>query len=326
MVAVAAYVLIEHVGVGDALADLRNVSPGWTVLAIVTQIATLMAVTRYGRRLFGISGVALPLHEAVPIIAADTALALSVSGGTLLGSGYARRRVNRAGADPSLVSSVSWLALLLSAAVVGLVVTLATADTGNVYVNGLFIAVVCLAIAGLVMAVQRPGIVRSLDRKVAVRWTRASRWLDAAADRLERLRMTRRDWGVVLFFGGWAAVVDAACLYACGRAVGAPGASLGTALLGYAAVQTALCFPITPGALGIAEAALYLALVSRHIPREAALTWTLSYRLLSFWGVLVVGWTSFLVLRRGDRGRAALAEVQGAAEGAPPVADGGMLS
>jgi uncharacterized membrane protein YbhN (UPF0104 family) len=318
--AVGAVVLIAHAGLGEALADLGGLSAGWALLAVGFEFATLMAITRYERRLFGLSGVRLPLHEAVPIVAADTALALSVSGGTLLGSGYARRRVTRAGADPALVSVVSWLALLLSAAVAGLVVTLATAQAGDPVLNGLSVVALLLAVAGLVCAVQRPGILAALRRRLGTRWRRAAAALDAVVERLERLRMTRRDWAVILFFGGWAAVVDAACLYACGQAVGAP-ASLSTALLGYAAVQTALCFPITPGALGIAEAALYLTLVGRHVPHEAALTWTLAYRLLSFWAVLLVGWTAFLVLRRSDRGRAAFSEALGAAEEAPLAAE-----
>src|SRR5947207_1510914 len=129
-----------------------------------------MAITRYERRLFGLSGIRLRLREAVPIVAADTALALSVSGGTLLGSGYARKRVTRAGADPALVSAVSWLALLLSAAVAGLVITLATAQAGDPVLNGLSVAALLLGVAGLVCAVQRPGLVRALRRRLGARW------------------------------------------------------------------------------------------------------------------------------------------------------------
>ena len=227
------------------------------------------------------------LHQAVPIVAADTALALSVSGGTLLGSGYARRRVTRAGADPALVSAVSWLALLLSAAVAGLVITLATAQTGDPVLNGLSVAALLLGVAGLVCAVQRPGLVRALSRRLGARWRRAGRILDAGAQRLARLRISPRDWGIVLFFGGWAAVVDGACLYACGRAVGAPASLSRPARLRRRADRAVL--PRHARRPRIVEAGLYLTLVGRHVPPEAALTWTLAYRVLSFWGVLVVG-------------------------------------
>jgi uncharacterized membrane protein YbhN (UPF0104 family) len=61
-------------------------------------------------------------------------------------------------------------------------------------------------------------------------------------------------------------------------------------LLAYGAGQLAANLPITPGGLGAVEGSITFALVAFGGNLTSSLDAVLVYRLISFWGELVVGW------------------------------------
>jgi uncharacterized protein (TIRG00374 family) len=65
--------------------------------------------------------------------------------------------------------------------------------------------------------------------------------------------------------------------------------------------MTAGSIGLTPGGLGIVEAALSAALVAAGIRGDHALAAVLVYRLISFWLVMVGGWAVMAVLTRNAR-------------------------
>jgi uncharacterized membrane protein YbhN (UPF0104 family) len=309
LLVLVAFVAPDLDDVRHALEQFSSIEPGWLALAAWAQVSAIMASARFQRRLLRAGGVRLPLREAAAVVAADTALALSVSGGTILGAGYVQRYATRKGGNEGLVTTVAWLAQLLSAALLGAVVVVGASHPLWSPLPLASTLAALGAVAVLVLAVQRPFVVASFTapvlRRVPGLGSRCHAIVHTQADRLSQLTLTRRDWATVLWLGSIVAVAEAVCLGASARAVHLhPGVS--TIILGYAAVQTALAFPITPGAVGIVESALWGTAVARHIHRIAALTWTLLYRALSYWAVLVVGWSCYLLLQRMARKRAAL--------------------
>jgi uncharacterized membrane protein YbhN (UPF0104 family) len=96
---------------------------------------------------------------------------------------------------------------------------------------------------------------------------------------------------------------DGAALALSLRALGAavPACSF---VLAYALAQVAANVPFVPGALGVAEGSLALALVCAGVAPSDALAGALIYRFVSFWLQLPAGWAMCAALRRGG-GRAA---------------------
>jgi len=76
--------------------------------------------------------------------------------------------------------------------------------------------------------------------------------------------------------------------------------------LAYGAGQLAAALPITPGGLGAVEGSITIALVAFGGAQVTTLDAVLLYRLISFWLVLLVGWTLWgelaLQVRRGRWG------------------------
>jgi hypothetical protein len=77
----------------------------------------------------------------------------------------------------------------------------------------------------------------------------------------------------------------------------------------YGLTQIAATFPITPGGLGVVEGGLVALLHAYGVPTEQAFAVTIVYRIVSFWGLVPIGWIVWVALdilqRRGLRpGRA----------------------
>jgi len=95
---------------------------------------------------------------------------------------------------------------------------------------------------------------------------------------------------LALAVGNWLA--DCLCLTAAIAAVGAPIPWQGL-LLAYVGAAGVNSLGLTPGGLGVVEAALTAGLVAAGLDGADALAATLVYRLVSFWLVMVSGWVVF---------------------------------
>jgi uncharacterized protein (TIRG00374 family) len=106
-----------------------------------------------------------------------------------------------------------------------------------------------------------------------------------------------RDWVVVLAWSvaKWSA--DLVCLFAVARSFGLP---IGVAALAgvYLSVQIVRQVPLTPGGVGVVEAALAAGLTAAGADAVGAAAAVLVYRLLSCWAFIPVGGLAALALRR----------------------------
>jgi len=122
--------------------------------------------------------------------------------------------------------------------------------------------------------------------------------------RLTAVTPNRRVWALAFAFAAanwlWDCLALALCFLAVGE--GVPWQGL---LLAYGAAQLAINIPITPGGLGVVEGSLTIALVAYGGQKEATVAAVVLYRLISFWGLLVVGWIAWAFLayqtRRHER-------------------------
>jgi putative heme transporter len=75
----------------------------------------------------------------------------------------------------------------------------------------------------------------------------------------------------------------------------------------YGITQIAAAFPITPGGLVVVEGTLAGLLTAYGVHTEAAFATVILYRIVSFWGLVPLGWGVWvwldLLQRRGQRGR-----------------------
>jgi uncharacterized protein (TIRG00374 family) len=99
---------------------------------------------------------------------------------------------------------------------------------------------------------------------------------------------------LVVTAGRW--LLDFLTLEAALAAIGAHG-SLALALLAYAATQLLAQIPVTPGGLGVVEAALTGTLVVAGASAGQAALATLAYRLVSYWLVVLAGLVAWLGMR-----------------------------
>jgi hypothetical protein len=95
-------------------------------------------------------------------------------------------------------------------------------------------------------------------------------------------------------------VYDAATLVVCLFALGT-GVPWRGILVAYSLTQIAASIPITPGGLGVVEGSLAALLVAYGLPPGEALTATFLYRLVSFWGLVPIGWATWVGLELAQR-------------------------
>ena len=124
--------------------------------------------------------------------------------------------------------------------------------------------------------------------------------VDEGWARLTAVAPKPRTWVLAFAFAAanwlWDCLALALCFLAVGETV--PWQGL---LLAYGAAQLAVNIPITPGGLGVVEGSLTIALVAYGGQREATVAAVVLYRLISFWGLLAVGWASWALLARQTR-------------------------
>ena len=196
------------------------------------------------------------------------------------------------------------IATLGAIALVGLVVSedqAASLDLVRV------IVAVATVILLLVVAARR-GLVSLPGRRVAVLIVSAcqrvfhrprgdaTQLVDRAFDRLRVVHLTKRTLAgaVAWSLANW--WLDLTALAMSFAAVGSPVPWRGL-LLAYGAGQLAANLPITLGGLGVVEGSLTVALVFYGGNQEATVAAVLLYRIISFWMMLVLGWTAALVIR-----------------------------
>ncbi len=300
-IGLAAWVIVgkrdELIGAAAALEDL-NVA--WLGVALGLEALAIVAYALMERRLLRAGGARVGTAALTAVTFAGNSLQLSMPGGAAWAYVYAFRQFRRLGADETLSTWALIFATVLSNAAIALVaaVGLVIAQPGQGPADlGLLLAGVAVVAAAIFWLSRNHGVVTG----AMVLSVRAGQAVihkptgDAHAiveEVWSRLVAVRPGWRDVLWAAWWALwnwLFDAACLAVAFLAVGA-GVPWRGMLLAYGAAQLAALLPVTPGGLGVVEGSLTIALVAYGGSTETTVSAVLLYRLLSFWGMLPVGW------------------------------------
>lgn len=290
--------------------------PGWLLLAAIAEGGSMAGLARQQRRLVGrVRRRPLRLRSVIATTYSGNAISVSLP---LVGPGvsaaFTYRRYTSLGARPGQVATGLAVSGLLSLSAFVAVLATAAAASGQTAllaggVTGLLASAVPVVGVLLVLHSVRlrrrveSVVVRTLSavRRVVRRPAGDPKLLAAhALEQLAAAEFRRRDIAAAFALSllNWAA--DVACL---GLALAAVGATVSWPLLtlAWAAGAAVSSLNLTPGGVGVVEAAITEALTAAGLGTAAALPGVLLYRVLSFWVVLSIGWLLILVRHRLGR-------------------------
>ena len=314
LLGVAAYEAYQRHGeiarAGHLVTHLR---PAWLVLAVAAEAGSMVAFARLQRWLLQAGGVEIGLGEMTEITLAGNALGTSLPGGAAWAATWAFGQLRRRGADRILAGWVILVAGALSSFALFVLVASGAFIAGSKgpvaslrWVAGALAAIPVVAGTGLVASRRSPAVRRTLHRVwrgLDGRVPLMDRIGRLTAHVVERLRTVRPGgWGWTEAFGlalaNW--LYNAGCLLACMEALHVPVPWRGL-LVVYSLTQISASLPITPGGIGVVEGSMSALLVAYGVPMDEALATVLLYRVVSFWGLVPVGWGVWFWLEASSR-------------------------
>jgi len=285
----------ELFGAFDTISDPVGV---WLVVGILLELLSYAAYGMAQRRLLAAGGRRVSVPFIWSLALAVQAIGNCLPAGPTLSNVVTFRELQRRRVEEGLsvwmilVVGALYPAILALLAVIGVQIAGGEGSASGIQVAAYGLLGFIAVVAVVVFVLHRRGLLnRAMSRLVGL--VRRIPGAQGAVGNTESWRLG----GIHIGTGGWAVVVvgltiawlaDLGCLAAAFAAVHAavPWSGL---LLAYCAGQLAQMLPITPGGLGVVEGSLTLALVAFGGGQLGTLAAVLLYRLISFWGVLVVG-------------------------------------
>lgn len=312
----AAYFLVGRASkVAGAWHLLGHLRWRWIGLAVLFEAASMVVFARMQRWLLRAGGVEVPLRTMVEITVAGNAVAATLPAGVAWAGAWVFGQLRRRGVSRFLrvwmflvAGAVSSFALFV---VVAVGIELAG---GNGPVSGLRWGVLALAAIpvvalGLFAARHSRPARRAGQATAAALGTlpggrRTLGKLGGLARRVGTVRLGPIGWVEVLGLGLLNWLDDCAVLVACMLALDLSVPWRGIFVV-YGLTQVAAALPVTPGGIGVVEGTLATLLHAYGVPVEQAIATTVVYRIVSFWGLVPVGWgvwvTLDLLQQRGRR-------------------------
>ena len=314
LLGVAAYeAYLRRAEVSQALEMYDRLQLSYLALAIVLEAGSMVVFARLQRWLLQAGGVNIGLGEMVEITLAGNALGTSLPGGAAWAATWAFGQLRRRGADRVLAGWVILVAGALASFALFVLVAVGAWVAGShgpvAHLRWLAAALTAIPVvvgAGFLGAARSAAIRRTIASTWA--WVRAhlpgaaptGRLIGNIHQSLQTVKPGPVGWleAFGLALGNW--VSNAACLLACIIAlhVHVPWRGL---LVIYALTQISASLPITPGGLGVVEGSMAALLVAYGTPGSQALAVVLLYRIVSFWGLVPIGWATWFWLEVGQR-------------------------
>jgi uncharacterized protein (TIRG00374 family) len=294
---------------------LAHLDLAWLPVAIFAEAGSMAAFARSQRRLLRAGGgPSLHLASLIAVTYAGNAISVTLPlAGPEFAAGFTFRELRRRGIEPAVAGWALAVSGVLSSAAFAVVLAGGAVASGSpaAATLGFGGAVVAMVPTVAVLVALRDARFRSvLDRLILATWRvsrravhrdsgRAEDAFEEFLNRVATLRLPRLQYVEVFALALWNWVADCLCL---GLAVLATGAGVPwhVIFLAYGAAVAAGSLGLTPGGLGIVEAALTAALVGAGVKTDHALAAVVIYRLISFWLVMASGWAVMGVLLRKE--------------------------
>jgi uncharacterized protein (TIRG00374 family) len=299
--------------VSNSGAALSNLRWGWVAAAIVCEMASIATFSRLRRSLLRAGGVRVGPTRMGALTLASTAISATVPAGVAVSAGYLYRQLRRMGASAPLVTWTLVAGSVVSALAFTVITIVGTVLSGGSSIDdiagagGLSLLAVLGFIALLTVVTRHPRpllrAAKSLCGRLPLRRSRACTGSDDAAvervaDQITAITPRARDWTAAFLFATLNWATDLACFVLCCYAVGASGLSLGMAVLAYVAGLATTSISLLPGGLGSVDAGLLVGLTHGGVAGPVAVAGIVTYRLVAYALVAVVGWVVWAALRR----------------------------
>jgi uncharacterized protein (TIRG00374 family) len=303
---------LERLPVRHSLTVLGHTHLSLIPFAVAAEILSMATLARLQRRLLRAGGVRLSITSMVAIIYASNAISASIPiAGTPMSAAFSFRSFARRGADRSLAGWVLTISGLISAITFALIVAGGAILTGNAVaaVVGALGALATVVPVLLCLMALRNDRLRVRLESVAARGIRFAQrvvhrpqgnpqeLIEATMARIMGLRLNRRGWAFVFLMATINWTANIACLALAIDTVRSPVPWSGL-ILAWTIGMGAGSFGITPGGVGLVEAALAGALVAAGVHAPQAVAAVLIYRLISFWLVDALGWMLYITTRK----------------------------
>lgn len=279
-----------------SLSRIGRPAPLWLGLALLAELASLLAYALIVRELLAARGHRTRVRELLRATVGGIALGASLPGGQALSTAYWYRQLRQQGATPGAAGVALTGAMLAGVASLAGVLVLGVAAAGDSGpAAGIRLPILIGAVAAVALRRVFGHALARLARSVIVRFTSVP---------LHELALRGRPLLRIacLAYLNW--LLDCACLVSSLLAVGAH-VPLRSVLLTYALAQVDASIPLLPGGGGTVEVTLSLGFAAFGHTSGAVIAGVLLYRLISCWGLIPVGCTAIALGSRGTpRGRA----------------------
>jgi uncharacterized membrane protein YbhN (UPF0104 family) len=292
---------------------LSQIQVEWLLVAVAAEIASFVVFARLQHWLLRAGGVDVPLLSMIEIALAGNAMSTSLPGGPAWSATWAFGQLRRRGANRVLAGWVIVVAGALSSFAVFVIVAAGAWVAGN---SGPFAHLrwLAAALAAVPLAVAVGAISARHNAKAKQAFGSTWRLVSAHSRPLRAIgRLVRRtsdELGLVRpGLAGWTEVFglalanwlyDAVTLVACIEALNLS-VPWRDVLVIYGFTQVSASLPITPGGLGVVEASMAALLMAYGMPSTSALAVVLLYRIVSFWGLVPIGWAVWFGLEIAHR-------------------------
>lgn len=300
--------------ISDASGMLSRTTLWWLAAAVGAEVLSMVAFARLQRWLLRAGGVRVRLVEMVEIILAGNALSSSLPGGAAWSATWAFGQLRRRGANGLLAGWVLVVAGALASFAVFVIVASGAWISGDAgplaglrWVAAALAAVPVAAALVYILARDNDGVRGAVTgvwaalsaRSAAVR--AVGRAAQSGISHLGIVRPGAVGWSEAfgLAMANW--LWDAVCLVACIQALQFHVPWRGVLVI-YGLTQISASLPITPGGLGVVEGSLAALLVAYGATSASALAIVLLYRIVSFWGLVPIGWIAWFGLDLAERG------------------------
>ena len=266
-----------------SLSRIGHPAPAWLGLALLAQLASLLAYALIVREFLAVRGVSGRVRELVRATVGGVAIGSSLPGGQAISTAYWYRLLRQEGASPGTAAVALAGAMLAGIVSLAGVLVIGVAAAGDSGPAASFRLPILIGTAATVAAYCAFG--RRFARAAGTVITRLTS--AALGDLAVRGRSLLRI--AVLAFLNW--LLDCICLLASLLAVGAH-VPLRSVLLTYALSQIVASIPLLPGGGGTVEVSLSLGFAAFGHTSSAVVAGVLLFRLISCWGLIPIGWAA----------------------------------
>jgi uncharacterized protein (TIRG00374 family) len=307
-------VALEVVLVAPRLTEHRpalgTIRWGWVAVAVAAESASVAAVGALYRPLLRAGGVSLTRRRSLATGATAAAITAMVPAGPVASSAYLYRQFRRAGGSSALagwaVTATTGLGLIAFGLVTGMAAVLGNYSLGTALRTaglGLLATAVLIGLSAVLTRHARPillVVMRTAGRVVHLGADKAGcdAWLNRVVAQLGAIRPDLREWSVAFGLAALTWASDLACFVISLHAVGIDHVDIGAAALAYGAGLATTSLNLLPAGIGTVEAGMLLGLTHAGVGTSAAVTGILTYRLVAYLLVGLVGWAIWVGVRQ----------------------------